>query len=147
MPDLPFTTLVSVCRVTPRILAPAVTDRPSGSRHALWTMRPGCAGFFMGMAFPPLMVVDQFNVKGVGALKTENNAPVGAYRHSPQPFQLAFQRVQTITGKIKRLRRNGLIENRQNFLHRVRQIRPDPAPVAAFIEALQASMLEAPKHQ
>jgi hypothetical protein len=74
------------------------------------------------------MVVDQFNVKGVGALKTENNAPVGAYRHRPQPFQFASQRVQTIAGKIKRLRRNGPIENRQNFLNRIQQVGPDSAP-------------------
>jgi hypothetical protein len=44
MPDLPLTMLLRVCRVTPRIFAAAVTDGLSGSRHALWTMRPGCAG-------------------------------------------------------------------------------------------------------
>src|ERR1019366_3316962 len=62
MPDLPLTMLLRVCRVTPRIFAPAVTDRPSGSRQALRTMRPGCAGFFMGMSrflLRFLVVIDQ----------------------------------------------------------------------------------------
>src|SRR5580658_9027608 len=53
MPDLPFTILVRVCRVTPRIFAPSVTDIPKGARQALLTTRPGWAGFFMGMAFLP----------------------------------------------------------------------------------------------
>jgi hypothetical protein len=50
MPALPLTMLLRVRGVTPRILAPAVTERP---RHALRTIRPGCAGFFMGMSFSP----------------------------------------------------------------------------------------------
>lgn len=62
------------------------------------------------------------------------------------PFRPAFQRVQTITGKIKRLRRNGLIENRQDFLNRVRQIRAYAAPVAVLIEPSQAPVLETPNH-
>jgi hypothetical protein len=39
--------------VTPRIFSPSVTDNPKGSRQALLTMRPGWAGFFMGMALSP----------------------------------------------------------------------------------------------
>ena len=34
MLDLPLTTLLSACRVTPRTLAPAVTDSPKGSRQS-----------------------------------------------------------------------------------------------------------------
>src|ERR1035437_6274089 len=147
MLDLPLTTLVRVCRVTPRISAPAVTDRPSGSRHALRTMCPGCAGFFIGMSFSPSVVIDQFNVKCGGFFKTKHDAPVGPHCHRPKPLQVAFERVQTITGKIKRLWRSGLIQDGQNLLNRVHQIRPYPAPVAALIEPFQAPVLEAPNHQ
>src|SRR5208283_1494750 len=107
MPDLPLTILLRVCRLTPRIFAPAVTDRPKGSRQSCRTTRPGWTGFFMGMSFLLLVVVDQFNVKGVSSFKTENNAPVGAYRHRPQPFQIAFERVKAIPWNIQSLRHGG----------------------------------------
>src|ERR1035437_6538364 len=103
MPDLPLTILVRVCRVTPRTFAPAVTDRPKGSRQSCRTMRPGCTGFFMGIVVFPLVVVDQFNVKGVGSFKTKHDAPVGAYRHRPQTFQIAFERVKAIPWNIQSL--------------------------------------------
>src|SRR5436309_4060367 len=77
MPDLPVMTLLSACRVTPRIFAPSEIDNPKGSRQALRMLRPGCGGFFMGMcgfSFA-LVVVDQFNVKSIFPVKTENDAP------------------------------------------------------------------------
>jgi hypothetical protein len=37
------------------------------------------------------MVIDQLNVKGIIPLKAENNAPIGPYRHGPQPHQVAFE--------------------------------------------------------
>jgi hypothetical protein len=51
MAALPFTTLLRACRVTPRIFAPSVTDRPNGSRQAARMLRPGWGGFFMGTMF------------------------------------------------------------------------------------------------
>src|SRR5690348_15179874 len=97
MPDLPFTTLLSACRVTPSTLAPAVTESPKGSRQSWRTTRPGCTGFFMGMEFSSsLMVVNHFNVKGILSLKAENDAPIGPDGHGPESFQVAFQRVQPI---------------------------------------------------
>jgi hypothetical protein len=103
-----------------KVVGPAVTDRPSGSRHALRTMRPGCAGFFMGMSLFSLV---------------------------PSGSRSTLRRVKTITGKIKRVRRCSLIENRQNLLNRVHPIGPYPAPMAAFVEPFQAPVLEAPNHQ
>ena len=87
MPDFPWMTLLSVWRVTPRILAPSVTDSAKGSRQALLTIRPGCAGFFIGMVVAPfiaLVVVDQFNVKCIRALKAEDNSPVRPHRNRPK---------------------------------------------------------------
>ena len=64
-------------------------------------MSPGWAGFFMGMVFLLfLVVVDQLNVEGVRSIKTKNDAPVGPYRHGPEPLQVAFERMQTITGEV-----------------------------------------------
>ena len=100
----------------------------------------------MGMSFFPLVVIDKFNVKGVGSFKTEDNAPVGAYRHRPQPFQIAFERVKAIPWNIQSLRRGSGVENRKNSFNRVHQIRPYPAPVAALIEPFQTPVFEAPNH-
>jgi len=93
------------------------------------------------------MVIDQLNVKGMIPLKAENDAPIGPYRHGPQPPQVAFEWVQAVAGEIQSLRRCGGIENREDSLNRIQEVGADPTSVAAFIEAFQASMLKAPNHQ
>src|ERR1700730_13175355 len=93
------------------------------------------------------MVIDQLNVKGMIPLKTENDAPIGPYRHGPQPPQVAFEWVQAVAGEIQGLRRCGRIENREDSLNRIQEVGADPTSVATFIEAFQASMLEALNHQ
>jgi hypothetical protein len=45
------------------------------------------------------VVIDIINILRVAFCKTENNPPVGAYRNGPKTFQLAFERVQSETGK------------------------------------------------
>lgn len=45
IPDLPVNKLESACRLTPKISAPAVTDRPLRSRHSCRTSTPGCCSF------------------------------------------------------------------------------------------------------
>jgi len=87
------------------------------------------------------MVIDQLNVKGMIPLKTENDAPIGPYRHGPQPSQVAFEWVQAVAGEIQSLRRCGRIENREDSLNRIQEVGADPTSVAAFIVAFQASML------
>jgi hypothetical protein len=94
-----------------------------------------------------LMVVDQLDVEGVLPCKAENDSPIGPDRHGPESFQAAFQRVQTIPGEIQTLRAGGGIENCKDSFHGFQEVGPYPAPVAAFIETFQASMLEAPNHQ
>lgn len=89
------------------------------------------------------MVVCQFNVKHFSVLKAKNNAPVGAHRNGPKSSQVAFEQVQTITRKIKRLRRVGLIEAAKDVLDRVHEVGPDSAPIVAFVEPFQTSMLKA----
>ena len=63
------------------------------------------------------------------------------------PFQVAFERVQTVTGKVHLLRRSCIVEYGQYFLNRVHQIRAYPAAVVTFKEAFQAAMPEASNHQ
>ena len=68
-------------------------------------------------------------------------------RHSPQPLQFAFKRVQPIARDIQSLRRRGGIENRKNSFDRLQKVGSYPASIAAFIEAFQTSMLEAANQQ
>lgn len=93
------------------------------------------------------MVVDQFNIERIRLLKAENNTPVGAYGNRPNTLQVAFKGVQTITGKVNRLRRIGFIQAGKNILNRIQKVGPYPAPVAPFVKPFQASMLEAPNHE
>jgi hypothetical protein len=79
MSDLPVTIFVRVCRPTPTTSAPGVTERPNGSRQAFLTIRPGWAGFFIGMVLLPLlMVVDRFNIKSIRTLRG-NEAMTGIH--------------------------------------------------------------------
>src|ERR1700722_66731 len=92
------------------------------------------------------VIVNQFNVKGIFPFKTENDAPVGPHRHGPEAPQIAFERVQSVAGEVKRLRRRSSIQTAKNVLYRCQQIRAYPAAVVAFIEPFQPAMLEAPNH-
>ena len=93
------------------------------------------------------MVVGQLNVKRILSFKTENDAPIGPHSHGPESLQVAFQRVQAIARQIERLWRCRRIENRKYSFHRLQQVASYPASVAAFIEALEASVFEAPNHK
>jgi hypothetical protein len=93
------------------------------------------------------MVVSQFNVKGVLSLKSEDDAPIGPHGHRPESLQVALQRVRAIARQIESLWRCRRIENRKDSFHRVQQVGPDPASVAALIEAPETPMLEAPDHE
>src|SRR5690348_8198396 len=89
IPDFPVTILFKVCRVTPRTFAPLVTDKPKGSRQSCRTMSPGCGGFFIGMDCRSFssVVVDEFNVERIGALKAENDSPAGPHSDGPESLQ------------------------------------------------------------
>ena len=100
--------LLSVCRVTPRILAPSGYGQAQRLEAIVPDDASGMYGIFHGHVFLlPLVVVDQFNVKGVGSFKAENDAPVGPYGYGPQPFQIAFERVKAIAGEDLRVLRRG----------------------------------------
>jgi hypothetical protein len=87
-------------------------------------LRPGCGGFFIDikvglLAQSRLVVVDQFNVKGIGALKTEDNAPVRPDSDGSEAFQPALQGMQSITGEVHGLRCFGFVESGENVFHSV----------------------------
>jgi hypothetical protein len=96
--------------------------------------------------FIALVVVDQFNVKRIRAIKTEDNPSVRPHRNRPKPLHISFQRVKPVSRKAKLLRRYGVVEHGQDFLNCIDQIRPYPATVVALVEALQATVLKAPNH-
>src|ERR1700733_2127661 len=73
MPDLPLITLVRVCRETPRAFAPSVTDKPKGSRHAFFMLRPGWGGLFIGIVACSCSSGSQlFQHQNVGALEAKD---------------------------------------------------------------------------
>jgi hypothetical protein len=93
------------------------------------------------------VVVNQFDIKSILSLKTENDAPISSDGHGPEAPQIAFERMEPVAGEVERLRSRGLIEAAQNVLHIFPQIRPYPAPVALLMKPFQAAMIEAPNHQ
>jgi hypothetical protein len=92
------------------------------------------------------VVVNQLHVKNVISFKTEDNSPISAHRYGPKSSQAAFQGVQPIAGEIQGLRAGGGIEDRKDSFYRLQEVGPYPASVAAFIEAFEAPMFEAPNH-
>src|SRR5271169_1171651 len=85
----------SACRPTWSALAACVTVNPSGSITSRRIRPPTCGGFFIGMVqAPPLMVVNQVNIKGVAFLKSKDHAQVTGDRDAPEAFQVTFERVQ-----------------------------------------------------
>jgi hypothetical protein len=62
------------------------------------------------------------------------------------PFRSPLSLVQAIARYIQALRCRGGVKHREDSFNRVHQVRPYPAPVAAFIETFQATMLETPNH-
>ena len=54
--------------------------------------------------------------------------------------------MQSVTGKVERLRRVRLIEAAKNVLNRVPQIRPYTASIVAFVEPCETLVLKAPYH-
>src|SRR5580704_12810625 len=63
MPRLSFTSSDNVVRVTPRGAAASVMLNPKGCMHWRSTKPPGCGGFFIGMVYPPLVVIDIIDVQ------------------------------------------------------------------------------------
>ena len=51
-----------------------------------------------------------------------------------------------VSRKVESLRRRRNVETCENFLNGFEEIGTDAAPVAVFIQTLQATMLEAPNH-
>jgi hypothetical protein len=91
----------------------------------------------MGMKVPSfLVIVHQFDIKGILALETKDDAPVGSDGHGLETLKIAFERVQAIAGQIESLRCGSRVENREDSFHGVQEIGANPAAVAAFIEAL-----------
>src|ERR1700674_2022650 len=92
---LPCRRSESVARRTFKISAAFDTLRPRASTISVLIRSPGWGEFFMGIA-GLLMVVDQVNIGGGVRLfaVAENQLPVSGDSQVPEPFQVAFQRMQ-----------------------------------------------------
>jgi len=55
--------------------------------------------------------------------------------------------MQAIAGNIQSLRRDGVVENREDSFNRFHQIGTYPTAILAFIEPFEATMLKTPDHQ
>ena len=99
----------------------------------------------MGMGICLLsVIVNQLNIKGVSILKPEDDAPIRAHRNRPVSFPITLELVQPIARQIKSLGRGRNIEDRQDLLYRINQIRTDSAPVSLLIKPFQSSTVKAP---
>jgi hypothetical protein len=92
------------------------------------------------------VVVYQFNVKDVVPFKAENDAPIGPHRDRLQSFQVAFERVQPIAGKVHSLWYISLIKAGKNIFNYIQQVGSYPPSFAALIEPFQTPVLESFDH-
>ncbi len=148
IPAFPFTTLLRACRVTPRTFAPAVTDRPRGSRrgapHAATGVRRILHSHAVSRSW--LVIIDQFNIVCIVALKAKHDAPICPDRYRPESFQVAFQRVQPVTRQVEGPRCIRLVQTGENIFNRIQQVGSYLAAVTMLIETLETSMLKASNH-
>ena len=93
-----------------------------------------------------LVIVDQFDIKRIGALETEYDSPIRAHGNGPKPFEVALERMQAVAGQVKFLRHRRVIEDSQYFLNCIREIRPYSAAVVALAKPFEAAMFKAPDH-
>jgi hypothetical protein len=93
------------------------------------------------------VIVDQFNVKGVCSFKTKDNAPIRPHSYRPESFQITFQRVETIPGKVESLRSTSGVKNGKNPFHSIHKIGSNSATVPAFVQSFEATVLETTNHQ
>ncbi len=93
-----------------------------------------------------LVIVDQFNVKRIRALKAKNDSPVRPHANRPKPFKIALEPMKPVAGQVKSLWGRRPIENGKNFLNCIHEVRSYSATVVALIESLETAMLEASDH-
>lgn len=93
------------------------------------------------------MIIQEIGIESLFTLEAENGSPIPADGHGPEALPVAFEPVQSKTGNIKRLRRSGGVQRRENTLDLATQRRIDPARTNAFVEPSEAAMPKAPDHK
>src|SRR3972149_7442395 len=90
--------LESACLPTPSAFAASLTVNPSGSITWRRITPPTCGGFFIAiLPIPPLMIVNQIDVKCVTLLEPEDHLPVTANRHATETLEITLQRMKRHT--------------------------------------------------
>ena len=92
------------------------------------------------------MVIQIVDISGVHALKSENDPPVGADRHRPEPVIAASEAVQPEAGQIHIVRGRRRIEAHRNVSHPLAVFRMDAPIVATLHEAPERPAPEASYH-
>lgn len=92
------------------------------------------------------MVVDQIDIMSVASIKAEDDTPIRSNSHSPEPGQVALERMQPETGQVHPADLVSLIETRENALNLFDLVRPDLAPIAFLVQPPQSAMPKAPDH-
>ena len=86
------------------------------------------------------MVINQFDTVGVAFLKPEDDPPVRLDRHRPVPLEFPFERMQVVAGDGQSLYAQRLVEDKQNVLDRIDEVRADQAAIFALEQPLEAAM-------
>jgi glutamine synthetase type III len=79
---------------------------------------------------------------GVDVFEAKNDAPVGADSDGPKVLSITLELMEAIAGKIESLRGRCGVEQGKNVLDLGEKVLPDLVPLAALIEAFQASVFE-----
>lgn len=84
-----------------------------------------------------LVIIHKVNVKSVSILKPEDDSPIRSNGNGPVPFQITFQRMQSVAGKVQLLRPGGGIKDSEQVLDLFDQIGPDPARIPSLKQTPQ----------
>src|SRR5271155_1153250 len=127
----PAMRLWSCCRVTPKPFAASTIVRPISAIMSP-TISPGWGGFFIGMASPPSMIIDEVNIKGFAVLEPKDYAPVRAHGERPKALEVALQRVQPEGRQIEVADTQRRVEQGQNLADFPRMFSVDASGIVIF---------------
>ena len=99
------------------------------------------------MGSPSLVIVDQINVVRIAIFKSEYESPITGNRNAPYSFQIALERMQSVSWQIYVPRLAGSIEVCKSESDPIQQISAYPAGVVPLMEALKSPMAKGPYHR
>ena len=92
------------------------------------------------------MVINQFNVIGLSAVKAEDNSPVGPNRYGPITLPVSLQGVEVKTGQPHVVYGGGFVKLDEDSSNLSDQVRSNPGRIVLFKEPLQTLVTETDDH-